>query len=150
MREFLQHWGLNETLAKLDVEAPRTKTSICNRSQLAQSLHVAPLIRRNSNLLRPFRSVVEMIVWDVLQSPRFNQAANSRPVSANPRGNGLPLVCELPLLFLPCSQAFDKRKKSEFSTREKRELQRCPAWRDDSRHKDSRSFRKRWQVRCHA
>ncbi|XP_077965721.1 putative ubiquitin carboxyl-terminal hydrolase MINDY-4 [Styela clava] len=86
VREFLNRKGCKNSLSALDDELPRGDASICNRAELAQTLHIAPLIRKNKSLTDPFRTIIEIIVWDVIKKHKKltneNQSKLTRPSTA--------------------------------------------------------------------
>eukprot|EP00056_Hartaetosiga_gracilis_P019775 m.15959 g.15959 ORF g.15959 m.15959 type:complete len:116 (-) comp7924_c0_seq2:230-577(-) len=53
VREFLARHGLKSTLATLDAESPRTRTSITKRSDIAKSLRVEKWMKRNKESETP-------------------------------------------------------------------------------------------------
>lgn len=58
VREYLSRKGCKNSLQLLEEELPRSSRSISNRAELAQSLHLAPVMRKNKNLENPFRTII--------------------------------------------------------------------------------------------
>lgn len=72
LREYLARQGFAKTLNAFDLESPRDESSITNRKQLAQSLHIAKLITKNKERGELYKTFLEMIV-DYLVA-RYTQA----------------------------------------------------------------------------
>ncbi|XP_072770700.1 probable ubiquitin carboxyl-terminal hydrolase MINDY-4 isoform X1 [Nerophis lumbriciformis] len=62
VREYLSRKGLKRTIACMDEEHPRTHSSINNRSQLRQILHIEDLYRRNKVESSPLRTLLEIVI----------------------------------------------------------------------------------------
>lgn len=91
IREYLNRKKCKGSLEILEKEMPRTSQSLCNRAEIAQALHIAPLVRKNKSLESPWHSVVEMLVWDILRrhkaaakDRRSRSRSPKRPDSARP------------------------------------------------------------------
>lgn len=76
LREYLARQGFSKTLSAFDLESPRDESSITNRKQLAQSLHIGKLITRNKEKGDLYKTFLEMIV-DYLVA-RYAQTEASR------------------------------------------------------------------------
>ncbi|XP_063680567.1 probable ubiquitin carboxyl-terminal hydrolase MINDY-4 isoform X2 [Bolinopsis microptera] len=65
-REYLYRNNYRSTLEALDKEVPRTNCSITNRLELAKVLHILKLIKANKHREKPYPSMAEMIVADLI------------------------------------------------------------------------------------
>ncbi|KAA0714281.1 putative ubiquitin carboxyl-terminal hydrolase MINDY-4 [Triplophysa tibetana] len=66
VREYLSRKGLKKSIACMDEELPRSDSSINNRSDLCRILHLEGLYKNNKAEERPLKSMLEIIVKDML------------------------------------------------------------------------------------
>ncbi|KAF7668340.1 hypothetical protein LDENG_00020530 [Lucifuga dentata] len=73
VREYLSRKGLKRTMACMDEELPRTESSINNRSDLRQVLHMEGLYRKNKVQKTPLKTLLEIIVKHLIEEHKNNK-----------------------------------------------------------------------------
>ncbi|KAG9348121.1 hypothetical protein JZ751_004151 [Albula glossodonta] len=68
VREYLSRKGLKRTIVCMDEELPRTASSINTRTDLRRILHLEILYKQNKALEVPYKSMLEMIVKQRIES----------------------------------------------------------------------------------
>nr|XP_057928632.1 probable ubiquitin carboxyl-terminal hydrolase MINDY-4 isoform X2 [Doryrhamphus excisus] len=81
VREYLSRKGLKRTIACMDEEHPRTHSSINNRSQLRQILHIEDLYRKNKVERSPLRTLLEIIVKHHIEGGKDDKTAGEESES---------------------------------------------------------------------
>ncbi|XP_029640899.1 probable ubiquitin carboxyl-terminal hydrolase MINDY-4 isoform X1 [Octopus sinensis] len=71
IREYLSRKGLKATLQSMDIEMPRTESSINNRVALMKQLHIEKLMKKNKADSNPLRSMVEVVTKFILEQSDF-------------------------------------------------------------------------------
>ncbi|GFN82567.1 protein fam188b-like, partial [Plakobranchus ocellatus] len=61
VREYLSRKGLKSTLQQLDVELPRTESSISNRQILMKHLNLDKLMKKNKEESEPLKAMLEVM-----------------------------------------------------------------------------------------
>ncbi|XP_068447868.1 probable ubiquitin carboxyl-terminal hydrolase MINDY-4 [Clinocottus analis] len=78
VREYLSRKGLKRTIACMDEELPRTKSSINNRSHLRQILNMECLYKNNKTQLSPLKTLLEIIVKHHVEGLKNDQITVSK------------------------------------------------------------------------
>ncbi|XP_076799755.1 putative ubiquitin carboxyl-terminal hydrolase MINDY-4 [Clavelina lepadiformis] len=79
IREFLSRKKCKETLRTLDEEFPRKENSINNRTKLSQTLYIEGWMQKNKTLPTPFRTMLEVILHNVLMTNKQDDVSNVAP-----------------------------------------------------------------------
>ncbi|XP_077573188.1 putative ubiquitin carboxyl-terminal hydrolase MINDY-4 [Stigmatopora nigra] len=107
VREYLSRKGLKRTIACMDEERPRTQSSINNRSNLRQVLHIESLYKENKVQHSPLRTLLEIIVKHHIEGHKGDQMA-----SQNKGSDSLQSALEISPSPLSMAKTHSKLKES--------------------------------------